>query len=462
MCPVCRWRHEGRRASVEDVKASVGRRPARAVVLGAGMTGLLATRVLLDHVDEVVLVERDHLDAPGRRGVPQTPHTHGLLSAGLSGMEGLLPGLTDELVAGGAQAGAMEDVSWRINGHRLALGGTGLQGIAVSRSALEGAVRRRVLALPGVVVRDGCDVEAPLAADGRVTGVRVRPQDAADEDLSAELVVDTLGRGSRTPRWMADLGLRPPPQDEVRVDVRYVTWAMRRTPGQVGALTGEVVGAAPPLTRAAVVLAVEQDVWSVTLAGYFGDRPPVDLEGFRRYADSLGGVLAEIVRGSEPLGEPVRYHYPTSRWRHYEKALPPAGLLPLGDAVCSFNPVYGQGISSATQQVLALDRRLRATAALEPARRQVVQDAAEVAAVPWALAVGVDRQFSQLGRKPLRERVLDRYLARVLTVAEHDQAVALAFFRVVNLLDPPSSIMAPSVVRRVVPPQRRSPSPVTG
>ncbi len=453
----------GAACQCRDVDTSAGRRPSRALVLGAGMTGLLATRVLLEHVDEVVLVERDRLDRPGRRGVPQSPHTHGLLSAGLEGMEQLLPGLTDELVAGGARAGAMEDVGWRIGGHRLALGATGLRGVAVGRPELEAAVRRRVLALPGVVVRDGFDVIGPLAQGARVTGVRVRPHDGVSdpEELEADLVVDALGRGSRTPRWCLDLGLAPPPEEEVRVDVRYVTWTMRRTPDQVGGPTGEIVGTAPPLTRAAVVLAVREDLWSVTLAGYFGDRPPEDLDGFRRYADSLGGVLAQIVRGSDPVGEPVRYHYPTSRWRHYEKVAPPVGLLPLGDAVCSFNPVYGQGISSATQQVLALGRRLCEAGSLDFARRQVVQDAARIAAVPWALAVGVDRQFPQLRRKPLRQRVLDRYLERVLTVAEHDPAVALAFVRVVNLLDPPPSVMAPAVLRRVLPRQRRPRAPVT-
>lgn len=443
--------------------SSLDRRPARAVVLGAGLAGLLAARVLAGRGTEVVLVERDHLDGPGRAGVPQTPHTHGLLAAGVEGLERLLPGLLDELVEGGAQSGAMEDVVWRIGGHRLALRDTGLRGVGVAREALETAVRRRVLVLPGITVRDGCTVERPVVRAGRVVGVRVHDVGAPDgDDVDADLVVDTLGRGSRTPRWMHDLGLPEPPQEEVRVDVRYVTRLMRRVPDQVAGANGEVVGTAPPSTRAGVVLAIRDDVWTVTLIGYLGEEPPSELDAFRAYARTLGGVIAEIAEGSEPLGDAVPYRYPTSRWRHYEKAPPPPGMLVLGDAVCSFNPVYGQGISSAVQQVMALDARLGSGTDPDALQRLVQRDAARVAAVPWTLAVGIDRQFPRFGRKPLPQRALDRYLERVLTVAEHDPTVARAFLRVINLLEPPPSVMAPAVLRRVVPRQRRARQPVRG
>ncbi|GAB4070466.1 FAD-binding monooxygenase [Angustibacter speluncae] len=436
------------------------RTPSRAVVLGAGLTGLLAARVLAARGCDVVVVERDRLDGPVRAGVPQTPHTHGLLAAGVEGLEVLLPGLVDELVEGGAQTGPMEDVVWRIGGHRLALRDTGLRGLGVAREALETAVRERVLVLDGVALRDGCSVERPVVRGGRVVGVRVQDVGATvAEELPADLVVDALGRGSRTPRWAHDLGLPEPPQEEVRVDVRYVTRLMRRVPDQVAGANGEVVGTAPPSTRAGVVLAIRDDVWTVTLVGYFGDEPPSDLDGFRAYARTLGGVIAEIAEGSEPLGDPVPYRYPTSRWRHYEKVPPPPGMLVLGDAVCSLNPAFGQGISSAVQQVLALDARLASGADPDALQRDVQRDAARIAGVPWSLAVGVDRQFPQLGRKPLPQRVLDRYLERVLTVGEHDPAVAGAFLRVVNLLEPPPSVMAPAVVRRVVPRQRRAPVP---
>jgi 2-polyprenyl-6-methoxyphenol hydroxylase-like FAD-dependent oxidoreductase len=194
----------------------------------------------------------------------------------------------------------------------------------------------------------------------------------------------------------------------------------------------------------------------VTIAGMHGERPPTELDAFGAYAAGLAlPGIARIARECEPLGDALVYRFPSSRWRHWEKLdRRPAGFVVLGDAVCSFNPVYGQGMSAAAQQARALGVLLDErpdVGDVELPRRAAAAFAA-VVAVPWALATGGDRRYPGMPRKPLPERVLDRYLDRLLRVARRDPTVCLAFARVLNLLAAPPSLLAPDIAVRVLRP----------
>ena len=202
----------------------------RAVVLGAGIAGLVSALALTTSYREVCIVERDHLagaSAP-RRGTPQARHLHGLLARGHSVLEGMLPGLTSELVAEGAAIGDMlGDTRLCFGGHRFARGDAQLTALCVSRPALEAAIRRWVTGLPGIRVLAGRDLVG-LTTDRRgtrVTGVRAigRDDGSSAEVLGADLVVEATGRGSRLPVWLSELGYPQLDTDEVRVDVGYAT-----------------------------------------------------------------------------------------------------------------------------------------------------------------------------------------------------------------------------------------------
>ena len=201
-----------------------------AVVLGGSIAGLLAARVLADAYAEVTVLDRDAL-TPGvapRRGVPQGRHIHALLARGQSALEELFPGFTEELVAHGAPVGDMlGDARLLLGGHRLARAETGLRVVSVSRPLLEDRIRARVRTLRAVSFAPPCDVVGlrPSHDGRRVTGVRVlrRADASAEETLTADLVVDATGRGSRTPRWLASLGFGRPKEEQVRVDVGYAT-----------------------------------------------------------------------------------------------------------------------------------------------------------------------------------------------------------------------------------------------
>lgn len=435
----------------------------RALVLGGSLAGLLAARVLSDHYAEVLVVDRDDLDSPldrPRRGVPQSKHTHGLLVRGAEAMESILPGLTDGVCArGGLRADIMSRSRWTLQDNQLMRVDSGLVGLLSSRVLLESEVRRQVSQTPGVRFLGNHDIVGLLAsADrSRVTGARVAPREssgpASFTDLDAALVVDATGRGSRAAVWLRELGYDEPEVTTVAAGVSYVTRLFHTRPGVLDDIDADVVGTRPPNGRSGVAARVEGDRWTVTLSGQSGEEPPGDLPEFLAYARTLPTQgIAEIIERCEPIGGPVPYRFPGSRWVRWERlGRRPADFVVIGDAVCSFNPVYGQGMSSAAHQALRLRELLEQGGTSRIAHR-AAKAFAGVATTPWALATGSDRRFPGMDRKPWPERVVDRYADRLLEVATVDADVTLAFARVLNLLAPPPSLLAPRIAWRVLGP----------
>lgn len=430
--------------------AGNGRR--QAIVLGGSMAGLLAARVLSDHFDTVTLLERDPLPetAGHRRGVPQGRHTHALLASGIRVLERLFPGFGDSLAeAGGVRLNGSTDLLWYFEGGELASCDSDLDGISASRPMIEAEVRRRVRALPQVVVREGAHVMALVAEPTarRVTGVRL----LTGESLSADLVVDTSGRGSRMSEWLRSLGYEAPDEEKVEVGIHYVTRKFARTTLVAGGRLGAIVPPSPASRRGGVMLAQEHDTWTVTLLSQFSEAPPMDLDGFRAFTAQLPcAAIHDVVATAEPVGEPVHSPFPASLRRRYERlGRFPEGLLAMGDALCSFNPIYGQGMSVAALEASALD------SVLQRRPRELFRDFFARAAVivdgPWTTAVGSDLRMPETRgpRSPIGS-FIDRYVARLHRAARHDRQLALAFHQVSNLTAPPSALFAPAVLWRVI------------
>jgi 2-polyprenyl-6-methoxyphenol hydroxylase-like FAD-dependent oxidoreductase len=429
-----------------------------AVVLGASMAGLTAARVLADAYQRVTVLERDTLPgaAAHRKGVPQSRHAHGLLAAGSVALEELFPALTDELVANGALSGDLQaEVRWSNQGRRLCPAPSDLQGIALSRPLLEGSIRERVRALPNVRVVDRCDAAGLVATpDGRrVRGVRVlrRADGAAEEVLEADLVVDATGRGSRSPLWLEELGYPRPAEDEVRIGIAYASRIYRRRPDHLDGDRAVVMAATVDRPRGAAMLAMEDDRWMVTLNGYLGQRPPTDPDGFVAFAAGLPEPdIFEAISDAEPLGEVLSARYPASVRRRYEQLHRfPDGYLVTGDAVCSFNPVYGQGMSVAALEALALRECLRAGPA--GLARRFFAAVAGIVDIPWGIAVGADLRFPGVqGDRTAKVRLVNAYLARFHVAAATDPVLGRAFLRVINLMDRPEGLLGPTMALRVL------------
>ena len=430
----------------------------RAVVLGASMAGLLAAKVLSDSYGQVTVIDRDELPEASthRRGVPHGRHIHGLLARGQQALEELFPGLTAELVAHGVPAGDMQaDTRLFFSGHRLRQAPAGLVVLCASRPVLEGRVRARVRALPNVRLVDRCDVVglATTPDRRRVTGARLlrRADGSAEEALGADLVVDATGRGARTPAWLEALGYPRPEREQVRVGLGYASRIYRLPPDALGGDLAVLHAATPPHPRAGALQVLEGDRWMVTLAGILGDHPPTDPVGFLDFARSLRFPdIYQAVRDAEPLDDPVAFRFPASVRHRYEKLDRfPGGLLVMGDAVASFNPIYGQGMSVAALEALALRRHLEHGTAQRP--RNWFRELARVVDVPWDIAAGGDLVFPGVqGRRTAKVRLVNAYLAQLHAVAAHDADLAGAFLRVAGLVAPPGSLLRPGVAARVL------------
>ena len=432
-----------------------------AIVLGASMAGLLTARVLSDHFARVTLLERDAVaDRPeARKGQPQTRHLHGLLASGLATMTRYFPDLPAALEAGGAVVGDFgETMQWHTYGGYRQRFSMGVKSALMSRPFLESLVRTRTVARPNITLVDNCAVrKLVVTADhSRVTGVEVEHRGDAEsvEVLADDLVVDCTGRGSRTPQWLAELGYDAPAESEVKVNVGYATQIFRRNPDDPRStdwilMTPE----APRETRFGGMFPIEGDRWIVSMGGWAGDHAPTDAAGFLEYARSLPAPdIYNIMRASEPLSDVYPYKFASSLRRHYEKlARFPVGYLVLGDAICSFNPTYGQGMTSAAMQAAALDELLaQREGALDGIAPLFFKRAAKVIDTPWQLAVGEDFRYPQTtGPKPAGVDLLNRYVAAVHRATLVDPEVGRAFGKVMNLMAPPPSLMTPAMMLRV-------------
>ncbi len=268
----------------------------------------------------------------------------------------------------------------------------------------------------------------------------------------AELVVDATGRGSRTPVWLAEMGLPEVPEDRVRIDLTYTTCDFRGPlePDPIGDGVAEVCVATPRNPRGAT-LARLADRYSLSLYGLLGDRAPTDLPGFLDFAASLSvPVIHQAVRTAVPITRPVAHHFPASVRRRYEAlANPPRGLLVVGDAACSFNPIYAQGMTVAALGAHVLGRHVGPGRAPEP--RAFFRDLARVTDAPWAMAAGGDLGFPGVaGRRTLPVRMANAYVPRLRVAAVRDSSLTEAFLRAAGLVDPPQALMRPGVLRRVL------------
>jgi 2-polyprenyl-6-methoxyphenol hydroxylase-like FAD-dependent oxidoreductase len=429
---------------------------AHAVVLGASISGLLSARVLSDAYDHVTLVERDELPETltgDRRGVPQGRHAHGLLPRGAQILEDLFPGLLKDFVSTGVSVVREPDeLYFSLSGHLLCQQGqyTDLTGTyQPSRPHLEGHIRARVRALPNVKVLDGRQVAGLETSPGndRVTGARL----ADGETLNAELVVDATGRSGRAVRWLAAMGYEQPAEEQLPVDIMYVSQFLRPVSGAMGREKAVIIGHAPWRPTGAEFLEQENGRWLLTLIGYRGHHPPTVSQGFVEFARSIVPPhVFNAISNAEPLTDIVAHRFPASVRRRYEQLTRfPDGFVVIGDAICSFNPIYAQGMSVSALQAVAL-RKALAGGRADLARR-FFKTAARPIGIAWQMAVGGDLALPQVeGPRPLPVKVINAYLNRVLAAAERDMVLTERFVKVQSLLTPPAALLGPATVCRVL------------
>lgn len=434
-----------------------------AVVLGASMSGLLAARVLADFYRAVTVIERDTLpDEPvTRRGVPQARHVHALLARGARTLGEFFPDILDELVAAGAPV--IDDLDMSrfyicTAGHLMKRDGQWPESAKAnpvyqpSRPLLECHVRRRLQAISNVTIVDGHDVAGLIATPNhqRVNGVHVVDSaSGVKSELTADLVVDAMGRAAHTPAFLEELGYGRPPEDHIVMHTTYVSQTLRIPSGAVHELL-TAVSPVPERPMGMFMVGYENDMWVFTVFGLSVHQAPRDVAGMLAFAEKyVPAHVVAAVRAGEPMGPAVQHRLPSSQWRRYDKMKRfPDGLLVVGDAMCSFNPIYGQGMSVAAMDALALQKSLRRGADDLP--RRYFRAAAKSIGVAWGLAAGSDLAFPDVeGRRTPTTRFTSRFADWVLTACETDAEVLLQFSRVTGLIDPPTRFFRPAFLARV-------------
>jgi 2-polyprenyl-6-methoxyphenol hydroxylase-like FAD-dependent oxidoreductase len=421
---------------------------SHAIVIGGSVAGLLAARVLLNHFEQVTLVERDRFPVTPvpRPGIPQAQHVHVLLMEGYRILEDLFPNLTVDLTAKGALL-----LDWTRDWRFLTVWDwmpqepCHTQGLICSRLLLEWYLCDRLRQKPGFEIREATQVTGLVSADSptRVIGVTLT-QAGNPQTLAADWVVDASGRNSKLADWLVDLGCRRPPATTVNSFLGYASrWY--RQPAQ-GICQGIILAAKPGVTRRGGVLyPVEGERCVITLSGIEKDYPPADEAGFLTFADSLRHpCIADAIRACKPISPIQCYRRTDNHWRHYEK-LPamPDGVVALGDAVCAFNPAYGQGMTAAALGATLLDRCLqhpRSGLALH-----FQKQLAKTLTPPWLMATSEDLRWQlTTGDRPgWFSQQLQRYFDRVARAANHDPQIQYAFMEVAHLAKPPTHLLRP-------------------
>jgi 2-polyprenyl-6-methoxyphenol hydroxylase-like FAD-dependent oxidoreductase len=439
-----------------------------AIVIGGSLGGLMSAAVLADHFDRVTVFERDRIeDRPVlHKSIPQGNHIHALLLAGQNVMSSLYPGFTEELKRLGAVGfrPGIDVVFYGPNGKGY--NGTlsvkeprdlGFEGHIMSRGLLEYQVRRRTVALANVTLETDTTIEGLVHDGGRVRGVRCK-RAAGAESVEADLVVDAAGRSSHTSRWLVEAGVAAPEETTIGVDFAYTSTKYRKPDLDHQAEPLLLVGGPPPEhTRAAGLFEIENRTWHVSLAGRFGDYPPTDESGFLAFAKALPSPrLYELIKDAERIADITHHRFPTSVWRHYEGLQDfPARFLILGDAICSFNPVYGQGMSSAALQAQALQKVLCECAAqsrgLDGLASAFFPKAAEAISAPWTLAANFDFAYPQTkGERPPGLAEGAGYFAALDSLQAEDVDVQRVVTEVFQLTKPISALREEPLLSRIL------------
>jgi len=424
----------------------MGRTTEHAIIIGASLAGLCAARVLSDFHERVTVYERDNLpDGPANRAaVPQGRHVHLLMARGAQEFETHFPGLLDDMVAAGVPIleNRPDCIHFGAAGHVL---GTHhrlrdeFTAYVPSRPHLEWQIRRRVTAIDNVeFVRAA--VSEPRYEPGRqqVTGVVL---DSGDP-VGADLVVDATGRGTRLPIWLAQWGFEQPREDRVDVGIAYATHQLRIPDGLIAEKV-VVAGASRKQLLGLGMLYYEDGTWGLTTFGVAKVEPPDDFAGMCALADEiLPRHVAAAIRQGEPIGGVAFHKFPTSRWRRFDKLDRfPAGIIPFGDAVVSFNPTFGQGMTMTSLQTGHLRRVLETPGA--DLARDFNRAAAKTTYPVWTMnAIGDLVLHRATGPMPWWYRPVGNLFDQFLGAAETDPVLAEWFLRRFSLLD--SLYMVPS------------------
>jgi len=416
--------------------------------VGASVAGLLAAAAAAGRGNSVTVLERDVLpgDPRPRAGVPQGEQPHVFLFRGLLALEELRPGSRQELLDADAVPFYTGELPWLAEHGWLPVDQRAFEVLSLTRPLFEYVIRRRVQGLPAVQISAGSKVVSLRRGD-RQWEVGL----ADGSTVLADLVVDASGRSSRLPVWLAEAGVRKALVSQVDSGVGYATRMYAGAPSGFDAV-GVIIKQTPATLVGGIALPVEGGRWLVTGVGCGEHRPPRDAAGFESFLQQLPDpALAELAHHTEPVSD-VAVHRQTGNRRHHYEQVPdwPEGLLVVGDALCAFNPIYGQGITVAAREALLLRQAL--AGGLGPGyTRQLLRKFAAVVSLPWAMSTSEDLRYpTSTGHQSLPQALLGRWTQQLSRLAAHgDRRAHAVLARVYHLMGSPALLFHPALVAAV-------------
>jgi 2-polyprenyl-6-methoxyphenol hydroxylase-like FAD-dependent oxidoreductase len=442
----------------------------KAVVIGGSISGMLTAQVLTKYFERVVIIERDLLKTTDQKfgqrpGVPQSVHSHGLLMRGLQILEQLFPGITTELAESGAPIiNWTADLAWLgVNGWSPRFN-SDLTTPICSRNLLESTIRKRSITNERIEFKLGTQVNSLVynTDQTNVTGVKVRTGEDEETEIRADLIVDASGRNSRTPEWLKVMGYGSPQETIVNSFLGYSSRWYEIPNNWYSDCQNVLMPPQPPDTRGGVIYQVEGNRWIVTLIGIGRDYPPTDEAGFLEFARSLRSpIIYETIKNAQPISGIYAYKRTENCLRHYGKLSRfPDNLVVVGDAVCSFNPVYGQGMTIAALGAATLDQCLSQKGNLIGLSQHFQQQLSRVITLPWMMATGEDFRWptTQGGQPSFINKMLQGYLDQLMVLQSKSKEVHQTFFEVVHMIKPPTAFFHPKILIQVLQQVFSSPS----
>lgn len=434
-----------------------------AVVIGGSVAGLLCARVLARHFARVTVLERDRFPSDGpedRPSLSQGRHVHLLLGRGRKEIEKLLPGFDDDLKR--YQANEIDytnDCALFSYAGQLPRFRSGLKLRLCRRKIIDWVLRSHVRRESRIQWLDSVTVSGIRLCPERrrVTGVVIERKggNAGHEVIEADLVMDASGRNSQLPEWLRAHGLAGPREEVVDASVGYASRFYRLPDGRVPDWKAVEVSARPPSNpHAGGMFEMDDGTWLVTLVGTANVLPPVQEDGFVEFARLIASPLIyDTIQGAEPVTPIAGYRGLANRWRRYDLLSDfPLGLAVVGDAVCSYNPLYGQGMSVAAMEAAALSETLakgsradltngRALKRFRRAQKRCVMPA-------WTLATAEDLRWpTTSGPRPGKlEQLSHAYVNLLIALSPSSPDIVLSFLQMSNLLRGPEVLFRPRIL----------------
>ncbi|MDQ1005675.1 2-polyprenyl-6-methoxyphenol hydroxylase-like FAD-dependent oxidoreductase [Streptomyces sp. V4I23] len=430
----------------------------RAVIIGAGMSGLLAARVLSDRFASVTILERDRFsnERTFRPGVPQARHLHTLIARGFKAFEEIFPGTHAGLSRAGARI-----VDFGADGSFLFANGwasrdkLGVRFQPAGRTLLEGSLREVVSELPGVRILDGSSVTGLYGSTENITGVTVRTGEEEPTVLEADLVIDASGRRSHLPDWLEAVGLPRPKEHILDAGIGYASRLYENKSDEWPDWHMHVEFLQhPEVRRGCYVTRIEENRLIVTLQGIGGDHPPNDEEGFSAFLKSLRSPIADFIESMQAVSPIYRYAATANRRLDYHRISPwPSGLIVVGDSACTFNPVYAQGMTVAALEAQLLRDMIDDCSTMRDLRglpRRFQRRSARLTRWPWTMSTAGDWAWQQDRKPPPMAAFAQWYMSRWLRLVAADPWMFKHFARALHMLSGPGALVHPRLVFGIV------------